>query len=81
MKAGVFYEKCLAQLSPQQTVAFGQGVGSDLSVGKLSFHFKARNATQYKPKNFHQKEPTVPQMIALTNAITKPILNISGRST
>lgn len=47
---------------------------------KNCWKFYMKNRNQYKPKNFHQKVPTVPQIMAFTRAITNPILNRSGRS-
>jgi len=63
--------------------------GPFLSAGKKKGQLKPGNVlftymemkNQYKPKNFHHKEPTPPQMIPLITAMMNPILKISGRST
>lgn len=51
-----------------------------LKLGNVLFTYKEMRC-QYNPKNFHQTEPTPPQMIAFIKAMMNPILKISGRST
>jgi len=54
---------------------------SQLKPGNVLLFTYMEMKNQYKPKNFHHKEPTPPQMIALTTAMMNPTLKISGRST